>query len=67
MHFMFSFTFSSCLFLKICHNEEPWKQHHDNKGWSTVDNTNAREVIEHAQFKLFRVLGHEQAHCSFSR
>ena len=48
-------------FFKTCCNEEPWKQYHDNKCQSNFAKPNTSEVIAHAQFIMFRVLGHEKA------
>ena len=61
-----NFIFPRSHFLKMCRNEKPWKQYHDNKCWSNVDKTNMSEVIEHVQLALFHVLDYEQAcdHCS---
>ena len=46
-------TFPSGRFLKTYRNEKPWKQNHEKKCWSNIDNTNTCEVIEPAQRWFF--------------
>ena len=59
--------FSEWTIFKTCCNEEKQKKKHVKKCWKDVDHTNKYEVIEHVQFNLFNVLGHEQECDHYSR